>query len=579
MYNKLFVLGMTSGLLSGCIGGDYAWSSDPEVSVYENHKGVAYQAEMCRTKGEVLAFRLEGTDAALFSVNASTGEVEFLESPDFEMPLDYDEDNRYQFTVVSLDANTNQRLSSLSVSIFVKDAEQLKASQLFPLPNSYVEPNKSGVVPLVVSLKGENNPVLFPDDWESDEASITRFFQYYLFAIEPSYNQAKLSEFLDPNQFSEPASEGTQNYIVRSFVYNLTESNLLNYGYTISPTEKITVTYNNKVQEAEPFELEWQLNVDLTEYGAYSESQLGHIASNKSNIYIASDNELSRISREGGEFEKVLSLENATIHKLSAIDGRIFVVMHDYLLNSWSLKELSDEFEFLEHFKLTGFDLSLLGEDFDVEILHNDSEYEVVFLPKELCSTETDLITEPALYRFKAEGFILDKSLLTASTSPLFDCKEGRLVDRNLTFDLEYSSPKLSYNYFENAFFYWGRSFTDDNVNGITMTSSPTSVTVGTQYWFDEAADDISDFQHFSRHFDKRKSFYIKDQKLYVVDGYINGVATQISGEYYQVHAYTVDAYADLIYSVGLWGNVQTPVMAVHHIYSGATSYTPLSLQ
>ena len=44
----------------------------------------------------------------------------------------------------------------------------------------------------------------------------------------------------------------------------------------------------------------------------------------------------------------------------------------------------------------------------------------------------------------------------------------------------------------------------------------------------------------------------------------------------YQVQTYAVDASANLIYSIGLWGDTQTPALAAHHFYSGAASYIPL---
>lgn len=580
MYKKIFALGATSGLLSGCIGGDYAWSSDPEVSVYENHKGVAYHAEMCRTKGEVLAFRLEGTDANLFSVNASTGEVEFLESPDFETPLDYDEDNRYQFTVVSLNANTNQRLSAFRVSILVKDAEQLKASQLFPLPNSYVEPSAKGVVPLTVVFEDYDTPIFYPEDWDVSDPNITRLYQYYPFGIEPNYSEFAILDFVDPNQFDPAYLETLQNYFEYSFTTNLNDSNLLNYGYTVNPSNKITVTYSNKTQtSAPPVELEWSLKEQPIELRDQITDTPSKIAISKSAIYLASENSLWKLSREGKDLYKVYSDENSSIEKLAILNERVLMVVRDHFTQRWFLKELMGNSDVVNLYELAGFDLQLLGTALDVEILNNNSDFEVVLLPKELCNTEAEITAEPALYRFTAAGFTLDKSLLTGSATPIFNCQNGILIDRSPSHDLQFSSPKLSYNSDESTLFFWGRSFTAQNLNGILMSSDSNTVRIGTQYWFDEDAEKISDFQHYSRYFENRKSFYIKDSQLYVTNGYINGAATPISGDYYQVQTFTVDGFADLIYSVGWWGNTQIPVLAVHHLYSGAASYISLTAQ
>lgn len=580
MYNKLFVLGMTSGLLSGCIGGDYAWSSDPEVSVFENHKGVAYQAEMCRTKGEVLAFSLEGTDASLFSVNASTGEIEFLESPDFEAPLDYDEDNRYQFTVVSLDANTNQRLSSFNVSIVVKDAEQLKASQLFPLPNSYVEPSAKGVVPLTVVFEDYDTPIFYPEDWDVSDPDITRLYQYYPFGIEPNYSEFALLDFVDPNQFDPAYLETLQHYFEYSFTTNLNDSNLLNYGYTVNPSNKITVTYSNKTQTAAPpVELEWSLQEQPIELSDQITETPSQIAISKNAVYLADSKSLWKLSREGKGLSKVYSSENTSIEKLAILNERVLMVARDQLTQRWYLKELMGDADVVNLYELAGFDLQQLGVDVEIEVLYNNAEFEVVLLPKELCRVDAEITAEPALYRFTASGFILDKSLLTGSTTPIFNCQDGILIDRSPSHDLQFSSPKLSFNPNESTLYFWGRSYTDQDLNGVLMSSDLNTVRLSTQYWFDEAAANIRDFQHYSRYFDKRKSFYIKAGQLYVADGYIDGTAARISSDYYQVQTYTIDGFADLIYSIGWWGNTQIPVLAVHHLYSGAASYISLTAQ
>ncbi len=64
-----------------------------------------------------LSYSLSGTDAAQFSIDAATGEVRFLSSPDFEAPTDFDGDNTYQITVHANDgANDTAKDVSLSVT-------------------------------------------------------------------------------------------------------------------------------------------------------------------------------------------------------------------------------------------------------------------------------------------------------------------------------------------------------------------------------------------------------------------------------------------------------------------------------
>jgi hypothetical protein len=71
--------------------------------------------------GDTLTYSLSGTDAALFSIDASTGVVSFLAAPDFEAPADANSDNIYDVTVTASDGtnSTNQ-----AVTITVTDGNE-----------------------------------------------------------------------------------------------------------------------------------------------------------------------------------------------------------------------------------------------------------------------------------------------------------------------------------------------------------------------------------------------------------------------------------------------------------------------
>jgi len=51
-----------------------------------------------------LSYRLSGTDAALFTIDATTGVVSFIDAPDFENPNDAGGDNVYNITVTASDS-------------------------------------------------------------------------------------------------------------------------------------------------------------------------------------------------------------------------------------------------------------------------------------------------------------------------------------------------------------------------------------------------------------------------------------------------------------------------------------------
>ena len=70
---------------------------------------------------ENLSYSLsEGNDSELFTINANTGELSFINPPNFENPLDTDADNNYLIELVATDA---QGSTSLLLTISVTDVE------------------------------------------------------------------------------------------------------------------------------------------------------------------------------------------------------------------------------------------------------------------------------------------------------------------------------------------------------------------------------------------------------------------------------------------------------------------------
>ena len=65
---------------------------------------------------ESLRWSITGTDAALFQIDDS-GELEFLQPPDFEMPGDQDGDNRYQLTVKVRDNRLSSDMEHITVTV------------------------------------------------------------------------------------------------------------------------------------------------------------------------------------------------------------------------------------------------------------------------------------------------------------------------------------------------------------------------------------------------------------------------------------------------------------------------------
>ena len=82
------------------------FTSPAAVSVAEN-RVTAYEAAVTDADGDPLVYSLSGTDAALFTIDATTGEVSFIEAPDFEAPGDDGGDNVYDIIVTASDGTTD----------------------------------------------------------------------------------------------------------------------------------------------------------------------------------------------------------------------------------------------------------------------------------------------------------------------------------------------------------------------------------------------------------------------------------------------------------------------------------------
>ena len=99
------------------------FTSDAAVSVAENQT-VAYTALATDADGDDLSYSLSGTDAALFMIDATTGEVRFIEAPDFEAPGDTDGDNVYDIVVTASDGTIS---TDQAVAITVTDETDITA--------------------------------------------------------------------------------------------------------------------------------------------------------------------------------------------------------------------------------------------------------------------------------------------------------------------------------------------------------------------------------------------------------------------------------------------------------------------
>ncbi|RZA06899.1 MAG: cadherin repeat domain-containing protein [Moraxellaceae bacterium] len=109
--------------VAACSGGAIRFDAGnyAQVSVDENTSGVFWKT-VARVEGKAtsngVVYKLKGTDASQFSINAASGELTFKHPADFEAPLDADQNNEY---LVDIEASSNALSAVQNMRINVKD--------------------------------------------------------------------------------------------------------------------------------------------------------------------------------------------------------------------------------------------------------------------------------------------------------------------------------------------------------------------------------------------------------------------------------------------------------------------------
>ena len=111
------------------------------VSVAENSTGTVYTASATADASSTLTYALSGTDSALFSINANSGEVAFKAAPNFEDPRDASRANLYDLTVTASDGVETS--VPQSVVIAVTNVVELSAVNVTVAPAQVAEGDAS----------------------------------------------------------------------------------------------------------------------------------------------------------------------------------------------------------------------------------------------------------------------------------------------------------------------------------------------------------------------------------------------------------------------------------------------------
>ena len=115
--NNSSALDLTINLVDDTGNAPVFTQSSVSINVDENSAGSVYQAQASDADGDPLVYSIDGTDAALFTIDSSSGELNFKTPPDFEQPADNGTDNTYDLTITATDPVGKQGSQSLAIAI------------------------------------------------------------------------------------------------------------------------------------------------------------------------------------------------------------------------------------------------------------------------------------------------------------------------------------------------------------------------------------------------------------------------------------------------------------------------------
>lgn len=211
--NRIVVLNVDDGTPN--------FTSNPNPSVQENTTTVITVAATDPDSNTITYSITGGVDKDLFSINTSTGQLSFINAPNFEVPADANGDNVYEVTVLA-DDGSESRAQSLQVSVTnINDNSPVFTSEA---ELSVVE--NSTIATTVVATDADGDELTYSMAGGADVA---------LFTIDGSTG---VLSFKTAPDFENPTAAGGGN------IYEVIVS--VNDGVTeVSQTIEITVTDGN----------------------------------------------------------------------------------------------------------------------------------------------------------------------------------------------------------------------------------------------------------------------------------------------------------------------------------------------
>ncbi|MEL6363820.1 MAG: PQQ-dependent sugar dehydrogenase [Pseudomonadota bacterium] len=158
-----FALAACSDDSSPAPNGPVTITSAATATVSENTTGPVYTVALSGASLSNATLALTGPDAADFDLHAASGEISFVTAPDFELPVDADTDNIYEFTITATRGGDS---AMLDVDITVADvSDALQARRVgtgFSGP-LFLAGKNDGTGRVLVVQKGGRIRILDPD--------------------------------------------------------------------------------------------------------------------------------------------------------------------------------------------------------------------------------------------------------------------------------------------------------------------------------------------------------------------------------------------------------------------------------
>ena len=215
-------------------------SASQSLSVSENTSGSVYQAQASDPEQATLTYSASGTDAELFTINSSSGELSFKTPPDFESPGDSGADNVYELTITAADA-ANQVSQSLAITVTnVNEAPAFASASV----NLDIDENDASFTHTVDAADDPDSGQTLAYQLGGDDAADFNFD-----------SSTRALSFKQTPDFESPTDQGANN------VYQIT---ITASDADYSTTQAITITVADLNDEAPQFTSAASLVLDYT---------------------------------------------------------------------------------------------------------------------------------------------------------------------------------------------------------------------------------------------------------------------------------------------------------------------------